>query len=290
MLAVLVGCGRFGFDPLGGDGGSSADACAFGPWGTPERIPELSSTSDDFGGQISVDGLTYYFRSNRSGNGDLYYAQRTTRDAAFGPVIALTTLNTGFDEIEIAPSPDELEVYYSSSAVAATQCLFHASRTDRALAFSNITRFDSFCATSAAVGAFVTLDNLTLYYTLESGMGPEGTILVTTRAATGDTFVVGTPVVGLEGMPNKGYPVLTPDGLTIYFEAAISGMNQLFQATRASTSSPFGSILPIPGINEPGAVAEDVSITTDGVELFFASLRADSTGKDDFYVAKRACL
>lgn len=257
------------------------------------RIPELSSTSDDFGGQISFDGLTYYFRSDRSGNGDLYYAKRPARGAAFGPVIALAELNTSAQEIEIAPSPDELEVYWGSEAITGTQCMFHASRVDRALPFSNITRFDSFCsAGAAALGAYVMLDNLTLYYTLESGMGPEGTIEVTTRATTNDAFAIGTPVVGLEGTPTKGYPVVTADGLTIYFESGGGiGENHLYQATRATPGAPFGATSLIPNVTGPaGSVDEDVSLTTDGLELFFASSRPDSSGMDDIYVATRACL
>ena len=222
-VLLLTACGRLDFglrgasvDSAGADALPDAPPCTFGPWSTPVEIPELSSAANDYGGQISADGLTYYFQSERTGGGDLFYATRPDRSSAFGTVVAISELNTPSYEVDISPSADELEVYFTSDRTAG-QCVFHAERPDRASPFTNITRFDDFCTTLMAAGPFITADNLTLYYNLENG-SPEGTIYVTTRASTSDAFAAGATVLGLVDGVDKGYPFLTPDGLTIYFE------------------------------------------------------------------------
>ena len=291
-LLLLAACGRLDFglratsvDSAGADALPDAPPCTFGPWTTPVEVPELSSIANDYGGQISADGLTYYFESDGTGTGDLYYATRPDRSSPFGTIIALSELNTPSYEVDISPSADELEVYFTSDRTAG-QCVFHASRPDRLSPFTNITRLDSFCTTLMAAGPFITADNLTLYYNLENG-SPEGTIMVTTRASTSDAFAAGSMVLGLVDGVDKGYPFLTPDGLTIYFETG--SVHQLQQTSRPDLASPFGAYIPIPNINSSADINEDVSLTTDGLEMFFASDRAGGLGGDDIYRATRSC-
>jgi hypothetical protein len=108
--------------------------------------------------------------------------------------------------------------------------------------------------------------------------------MVTTRASPTDSFTTaGSMVPGITAMPTKGYPALSPDQLSIYFEAS-----DLFEASRPSIGAPFGTPAQIPGINSTSA-EQDVSITADGLELYFASSRANGTERH-LYVAKRTCL
>jgi Tol biopolymer transport system component len=77
---------------------------------------------------------------------------------------------------------------------------------------------------------------------------------------------------------------LTSDGLVIVFQTFRSGGGDVYQATRPTTSVPFGVATPIAELNttsNDGAV----SITDDGLEVVFFSNR---TGPYDIYHARRA--
>ncbi len=291
-LALLVGCGRIGFGIAGGTasdavGEAMPDAapCTFGPWGIPARIPELSSTFGDYGGEITRDGLSFYFRSDRTGAGDLFYGHRIDRASTFA-VSAIPELDSAQDDVDISPSHDELEVYFTSARTGA-DCLFRAARTSASQPFTGIQRLGTFCSALPAAGPFLTDDGLTLYYNLENG-SPEGTIYVTTRTATTAAFAAGAPIPELVDGIDKGYPALTSDGLTMYFESGST--HHISQTTRASLADPWGPTMPVPNINSPSNIDEDVSITGDGLELFFSSGRPGGVGADDVYHALRSCL
>jgi len=85
-----------------------------------------------------------------------------------------------------------------------------------------------------------------------------------------------------------GYPSLSRDGLTIYYEAATPTLD-LYSATRASLADPFGSATALP-FNQSNQTDQDAGLSADERELFFASVRPGSSGGNDLYVVTRACL
>jgi Tol biopolymer transport system component len=64
-------------------------------------------------------------------------------------------------------------------------------------------------------------------------------------------------------------PHLSPDELTIYFSSdrAGSGGFDIFQATRASIAAPFGTVVPVTGVNTVDD-DRDPSVTGDGLSMF----------------------
>jgi hypothetical protein len=67
----------------------------------------------------------------------------------------------------------------------------------------------------------------------------------------------GKPVAltSLNTSADEEHADLTPDELTIYFSSTRpggAGGFDIYQATRASTSAPFGNVVPVPGINTAG--------------------------------------
>jgi len=141
--------------------------------------------------------------------------------------------------------------------------------------------------TSATDGPYLTHDGLTLYYNTASPPADYlGTLMVSTRTSTAAPFVAGSPVAELASGATKGYPVLSADGLTLRFETM--SPTDLYEAARPTLGAAFGTPAPIPGINTT-STEQDVSITPDGLELFFASNRPGSSDLD-LYVARRSCL
>jgi len=294
MFVLLTGCGRIGFEPLGiagGDDGGVADgidaptSCtAFGPWGTPRRITELATTADEYGVQIMADGLTLYFDRHGTVADELFVARRPDRSSPFGVAQALPELGMGNSEGSATARGDELEIYFESSR-SGTVCIYRATRSGDVSTWGTPVAVTTLCG-SATEGPFLTHDGLTLYYSTASPPTDSGTIMVSQRASTAAGFPTGTPIVELMSGATKGYPVASSDGLTVYFESG--SPTDLFEATRPTLGSAFGAATQIQGINT-ASIEQDVSISADGLELFFGSDRLVS-GDLDLYVATRTCI
>jgi hypothetical protein len=292
VIAICsAGCGRVHFDPLGDGGprsdGSTTDATvctAFGPWGTPTRIAELSTAMAEYGGQILPDDLTLYF--DRHGAGDeIFVARRPDRSSSFGIPQPLAELGTNAGEGSATLIPGELEIFFESGR-SGTVCLYRATRASTAALWGTPAPVAALCG-SPTEGAFVTRDGLTLYYnTATPPTDYEGTLMTSVRAAAGAAFPAGSPIAELAGGATQGYPALSADGLTLYFESG--SPTDLYQATRPAIGMPFGAAAPVPGLNT-SSIEQDVSISSDGLELFFASDRPPASNLD-LYHTTRACM
>lgn len=98
----------FNSDRNGGAGGGDiwtaqrADAAA--QWGIPEPVTELNSTGTETTPDVSADGFTIYFASDRpttgklNGNRNLYVATRPELDAAWSDPVLVEELSSQFSE------------------------------------------------------------------------------------------------------------------------------------------------------------------------------------------------
>jgi Tol biopolymer transport system component len=77
------------------------------PWGTPAKVDELSSTSLDETPEVSADGLTIYFASERPGGVTpgrrLWVSHRGKRSDTWGKPTPVTDFTTGGDQ-DTSPS------------------------------------------------------------------------------------------------------------------------------------------------------------------------------------------
>jgi hypothetical protein len=288
-LLVVGGCGRLAFDPIAADSGDGdrgdapRPACtAFTPWSAPVIVPGLDTpAADDSGGQVSPDGLAlYYARDNH-----LRVARRADRTSPWAT--SLIAELDGPVQYDPTVTGDELELFFTRDA-GAFLCIYSATRTARTMPWSTPVRLDELCSGRDAGGAYVTADGLTLYYTPVVSAG-EGSIYVTTRPDRATRFQAGQPIAGLPGatVGSFGYAALSADQLTIYFESTIAGTLDIYEATRSSLAEPFSAATPVPMVNT-AARDEDVSITADGLELYFDSDRAGQS--QDVYVLTRSCI
>jgi hypothetical protein len=292
LLCSAAACGRLGFDAsLAGDGGDSprdshatyAPACTnFGPWGAPRRMTELNTNAVDSGGQVSADGLTIYFHSDVTGIGDLYVATRPDRASFFGAPMLISELVIGSDEDDPTVTDDQLEIYFDHIT---SGCFMWSQRTSTSEPWSPPVELN-ICGPNSMAGPYVTPDGLELYYDLNLG-GGEGDPMVSRRPDRTKPFPAGDTIEELKGA-GRGYVAMSGDELTMYFEQEITGPPlQLFQVSRPDLGSPFGTPIQIPGLGDGIHVDNDVSITGDGLELYFSSNR--ESGDLDLYVATRSC-
>ncbi|HUS27643.1 MAG TPA: hypothetical protein VMZ53_04020 [Kofleriaceae bacterium] len=290
MLVALVGCGRLAFDPLstGGDGGDgqSGDAqgaCAFGPWSTPIALP-INSASDEFGATPSPDGLELTFHSNRiGGNHDLYVATRATHDDDFGNVQPLTVVNSTSVDENATFAPDGLTLFFTSDRAGGSR-LYKSTRASVGAAWSAPVMVPEL-ASVALSGPVLSKQGTELYVTI----GSSGVFHVERATYDGSTFTQPAIIPELGTTLQRGYPGISPDGLTLAYEGQRTSYEISF-VTRPTIDAPWGAESPFVEVNDASA-NEDVEWSYDGTELFFTSNRMNVAGNlFDLFVVKRSCL
>jgi hypothetical protein len=83
-------------------------------------------------------------------------------------------------------------------------------------------------------------------------------------------FGAPTPIAELNSASDDRTPTLTPDGLTVYFASdrpGGSGRLDIYVATRASRTAPWGTPTPLPGVNTAGDESRP-ALTADGLSLY----------------------
>ena len=87
---------------------------------------------------------------------------------------------------------------------------------------------------------------------------------------------------------NESSPSLSADGLEMYLASSycFTG-DDILIASRPDTTMDFAAYAPLPGTVNTGAVECEPWISSDGLELYFASTRAGTTGASDLWVATR---
>ena len=87
------------------------------PWGEPENVGAvINSTSAEEGPNISPDGLTLTYASNRAGGPlDAYVATRESVDSPWSEPVVLKSINTASADWPGSLSPDGLTMFFDST-------------------------------------------------------------------------------------------------------------------------------------------------------------------------------
>lgn len=248
-------------DRLGGLGGIdiwvSKRESVEDPWGAPVNVgAPVNSPSNDFCPTISRDGHLFYFVSNRpSGCGldDIYVTR--LRPGGWDPVANLgCDVNSAGAEASPFPLPE----------AGSGPVLYFSS--NRAGGFS-----------AEAPGAVTGDSDL---YVSESH---------------GGVFGPAQLVPGANSAAQDGQPNVRRDGLELFFfstRTGTLGMQDLYSATRASTSDAWSAPVNLgPNVNSAAAETRP-SLSWDGTTLYFGSTKAGvgAEGSADHWVTTRERL
>ena len=142
-------------------------------------------------------------------------------------------------------------------------------------------------------GPSISADGLTLFFSSYNRPGGSGgdDIYVTTRATTDDPW--GTPVnLGpkVNSSAHDWAPSISVDGLELFFGSKRSGGYggyDLWVTTRETIHDEWGSPVNLGGTVNSAHTTHGMSISHDGLLLFFSSDRPGGSGGYDFWVTRR---
>lgn len=229
-------------------------------------------------------------------NGDLpsapkgmLYAVRASRTSAFGAVSLLPNLaNTFASYANISVSEDGLTLVTDVDASeAGGEDLRCATRASTQSGFAPFRGFYSFTQTDRAVTPFLRADGQELLFA-----GKASGVRQIYRASFGPNCSIGTPIVESalsapadgEGSADAGRPVLTRDGLDVYFTRFIKpGGVGVWTAHRSSTATSFGVPHIVTEVSQ-GKSEIPQWVSPDGCRLYFRM----AAGPSDIMVATRA--
>jgi hypothetical protein len=288
-LALAGACGNVRNNtpdaPAGGDAPGPAGRCdPAKPFGAPVLVENVNSSNDELGFTVTRDELTGFvgrIAQPPVSSATILVAQRSSMTASFtAPAGALTaSLNNAPGE-EAAPSStaDGLILYFHRQA-GGTVSIFTAGRVDAQSTFSAgaAVTVDGALLTNAILPT-ISADGQTLYYV---DFADAARVYAATRGAAPTAFT-GRRVVSAIGVGSQ--PILSADERTMYY-AQVNGVD-VFVSTRASTTQPFGTGVPVGDVNST-MDDQPVALSHDNCVLYISSARSGGLGGRDIWQATR---
>jgi hypothetical protein len=269
-------------------------------WGDAVNLgPNVNSSSNDAGANISADGLTLYFSSNRSGGEggyDLWCTTRATINDDWGPAENLgQPPNSQYSYWEPSVSSDGLTLYFSDGhspqygnrlpgGLGGQGDIWMVTRASVNGAWGEPINLGPAINSQHAIHPSISSDSLSLYFqTHRSGALGHCDIMVATRKSISDPF--GDPVF-LKNVNAGGAdwtPDISADGLILFFMRN-PGPPEIWASTRRTTDDDFGTRFKLPPqVNMPGYDNGIPNLSADGSTLYFLSSRPGGFGGWDLW-------
>lgn len=194
----------------------------------------------------------------------------------------------GGDKGEVWLTEDELTAYVT--VFGSTYTIFSAARPSLEAPFGSLNPTEVNPGTADGHRGTVTVDSLTmiLYSYRAPSLGSQD-LFIATRPNSSANFGIPNPVANVNSTAFDVEPMLSSDGLTLYFASNRpdeNGPYQVFHTMRSQGGS-FGT----PSLVGLAGEASGPVLSRDGLTIYFSSERAGGgTGKRNIWVAKRSTL
>ena len=273
----------------GDDAPVTVDAApVLGPWSTPVKIPQASSTTsaeDDVTLSSNTLEMIFAIDSGTNAGKDLYYSSRASTAAPWSTAVKLSFNSATQSDETPRFSANDKTLYFASGRAG-----------NGNLDIYSVTHASPDAMTWGTPQLLAAVSTTTL---LEKWYMPCGNeyFMVQGTAANGTDLVVGTlgstnkptPIAELNSAQNETGTYLSQDCLTIYFAStrpSATSPSMIYKATRPSLTAAWQP--PSPVIDFPIAGSnsgqEDPWMSADGRTFVFAS---DAAGTKDIYISTR---
>lgn len=211
-------------------------------FGTPIALAPLNSSSSDAAANVSADGLTLLFHSNRvTGEGQhLYVATRTSTLAAFGAPALLggvASPASTSDDMQAVLTSDGQELWFVSNR-GGSLAIYRAAQAGAG--FANPMEVTELNSLDQEQHVTLSDDRLTVYFASNrDGFGTQGgnDVYRSQRASVDERFAPPTVVTELSTSANDNPRWLSPDSCRLYLHSDIGeGGFKIYVATRRPSS------------------------------------------------------
>lgn len=203
------------------------------PFDAPSIVAEVSTSAFDTSPAVSLDGLTLYYGSDRSGGVgevDVWQVTRPDRNTAWADLQNVAALNSSAKDIPRPLGEHGLVMPLGSQRDSSARYqTFLAARPAVAQPFGTPVRVSGLASDQDAVAdGFLTDDGLTLFYSVTPPDQPPDLFMVT-RPSTSSAFSQPAAVGELNTTGDERDPWLSPDGTTFFFSSDRSGSLQIYE-------------------------------------------------------------
>jgi Tol biopolymer transport system component len=294
LFALLAACGSDTTQPEAPAQSQTYNSA----WSEPVNLgPVVNSEFLDFTPEISKDGLSLYFGSNRPGSlspaPDLWVSHRQSRRAAWEPPVHLG-LVVNSPAADAAPnlSSDGHYLYFSSSREGSMgqQDVWVSYRADvhddfaweAPVNLGPTVNSEAFDAGAAILGR-------ELYFTSNRETGDALDVYRSVRR--GKTFLPAELVPELSSEGNDLRPTLRSDGKEIFLSTdragSVAGSQDIWSATRQGRGHGWSMPENLGSPVNTEATEQQPSVSDDGRTLLFASDRPGTMGDLDLWMTTR---
>lgn len=108
-----------------------------------------------------------------------------------------------------------------------------------------------------------------------------------TSSSCGATRSLRAPACSISSC--AGWPSLSGDRLTVYFQTQRGAFTEIYASTRPSLSDPIGTPALVAPFADASSADGDPFISRDDNTFLFSSDRAGGAGLSDIWISTRAC-
>lgn len=262
-----------------------------GAFEPPEPVIGLDFAEDVFGPALAADGRTLYFSAYAFGEQQIYSATRDERGRAFGDVRELPVVNSPASDGSPFISSDGERLYLFSERAGGLgqRDVWLSRRQSGAARFAEPQLLAGINSRATDLLPWLSADERMLIFVSDRAGGRGGADLwVAERDAVDANFDDPTNLAELNSEENEGRAVLGADGLSAFFSSDRGGGlggPDLWMAIRTQRDQPFLVLLNLSPLNSSDN-DQDVALSSDGTELFFASSRG---GVSQLWRSARSC-